>query len=166
MAPQLGREVTVNLRPGKPLETCAADDESVLASPPEESPAAVAVGRPTPAAVLALTDDPELRDLLFDTAIDEGWGVRCVASEAEAAAVLLAERPGLVVADLDMQSRAGAKFLRDLRRSPHRDIPCVAVTASNDTMLTVSIDAPVFFKPELEGLTDVLQRIFAVVPSL
>jgi CheY-like chemotaxis protein len=132
----------------------------VLVRPPERL--VTSTGRATPAAVLALTDDLELRDLLFELAIEEGWGVRCVASEAEAAAILLAERPGLVVADLDMQSRAGGKFLRDLRRSAHRDIPCIAVTASNDPMLAVSMDVSVFFKPELDGLIEALERIFAV----
>jgi CheY-like chemotaxis protein len=136
----------------------------VLAQPPQPPVLAIADGV-APAAVLALSDDLELRDLLFEAAIQEGWGVRCVASEAEAAAILLAERPGLVVVDLDMASRAGGKFLRDLRRSPHRDIPCVAVTASNDTMLAVSIDAPVFFKPELEGLTQAIERAFGVQRS-
>jgi len=118
--------------------------------------------RRAPAAILALTEDLELRDLLLELAIEEGYGVRCVATEAEAAAALHAERPGLVVADLDMPSRAGAKFLRTLRRSPHRDIPCFAVTATNDTMIAVSVDAPVYFRPALDGIAEALARLFGV----
>jgi CheY-like chemotaxis protein len=118
------------------------------------------VTRAPPAAILAVTDDPEVRDTLMELAIAEGFGVRCAATESEAANVIRAERPGLVLIDLDMASRAGTKFLRSLRQSTYRDIPCVAVTASNDPMLTVSIDATVFFKPSLEGLDSTVERLF------
>lgn len=113
-----------------------------------------------PAALLAVTDDLELRDLLLELAIEEGYGVRCVETDAEAGAILLAERPGVVVVDLDMKTGAGGKFLRLLRRSPHRGIPAMGVTSTNDTMLSVAIDAPVFFKPVLSGFADALRVLF------
>jgi CheY-like chemotaxis protein len=113
------------------------------------------------AAVLALTEDVELRDMLLELAIEEGYGVRCVTSEAEAGTVILAERPGVIVVDLDMASGAGGKFLRLLRRSAHRAIPAMAITATNDTMLSVSLDAPVFFKPNLMGFADALRALFS-----
>jgi CheY-like chemotaxis protein len=109
---------------------------------------------------LAITDDAEVRDLLLELAVTEGYGVRCTPTEAEAASVLRLERPGLILVDLDMEPRTGAKFLRTLRQSPYRDIRCVAVTASNDPMLPVSIDAPVFYKPSLDGLDVALDRLF------
>ncbi len=118
------------------------------------------VAPPTTAALLAVTDDVELRDLLLELAIEEGYGVRCVTTDAEAGAILLAERPGLVVVDLDMASGAGGRFLRSLRRSPHRTIPCMGITATNDMMISVAIDAPVFFKPVLSGFTDALHALF------
>jgi CheY-like chemotaxis protein len=114
----------------------------------------------TSAALLAVTDDVELRDLLLELAIEEGYGVRCVETDAEAGAILLHERPGVVIVDLDMPSGAGGKFLRLLRRSPHRTIPCMGVTATNDAMLSVAIDAPVFFKPVLAGFGDALRMLF------
>ena len=110
--------------------------------------------------MLALTDDAEARDLLLELAITEGFGVRCAGTEVEAANVLHLERPGLVLVDLDMPGRAGAKFLRTLRQGPYRDIPSIAITASNDPMLTISIDAPVYFKPGLDGLGAALERLF------
>jgi CheY-like chemotaxis protein len=122
---------------------------------------AMTVTHPAPAAILAITDDVELRDLLLELAIEEGYGVRCVETDAEAGAVLLAERPGVVIVDLDMATGAGGKFLRLLRRSVHRGIPCMGVTATNNTMLSVSIDAPVFFKPTLTGVADALRALFA-----
>ena len=121
---------------------------------------AMTVAPATPAALLAVTDDIELRDLLLELAIEEGYGVRCVATDAEAGTVLLAERPGVVIVDLDMASGAGGKFLRLLRRSPHRTIPCMGVTATNDMMISVSIDAPVYFKPLLSGFSDALRVLF------
>jgi CheY-like chemotaxis protein len=121
----------------------------------------VSVVKPAaPAALLALTEDAELRDMLLELAIEEGYGVRCVTNEAEAGTIILAERPGVVIVDLDMVGGAGGKFLRLLRRSPHRAIPCMAVTATNDTMLSVSLDAPVFFKPSLAGFAEALRVLF------
>jgi CheY-like chemotaxis protein len=119
----------------------------------------------TVASILALTDDAEAQDLLMELAITDGFGVRCAATEVEAANVLHIERPGLVLVDLDMPARAGTKFLRTLRQGPFRDIPSIAITASNDPMLTVSIDAPVFFKPALDGLGAALERLFWTKPS-
>jgi CheY-like chemotaxis protein len=113
-----------------------------------------------PASILAITEDLEVRDLLYELAISEGFGLRCATTELEAANLIHAERPGLVLVDLDMESRTGLKFLRTLRQSPYRDLPCLAVTASNDPMLTVSIDAPVYFKPALDGLPAALENLF------
>lgn len=113
------------------------------------------------ASVLAITDDAEVKDLLLELALHDGFGVRCATTEAEAAKLLHRERPGLLLVDLDMPARAGLKFMRTLRQSLYRDIACVAVTASNDPMLSVAVDAPVFYKPDLEGLDAVLQRLFA-----
>jgi CheY-like chemotaxis protein len=113
------------------------------------------------ASILAITEDPIVKDLLLEMALADGFGVRCAASEAEAAKLLHRERPGLLLVDLDMAGRAGLKFLRTLRQSLFRDIACVAVTASNDPMLSVAVDAPVFYKPDLDGLDAAVGRLFA-----
>jgi CheY-like chemotaxis protein len=113
------------------------------------------------ASILAITEDPMVKDLLLEMALADGFGVRCATTEAEAAKLLHRERPGLLLVDLDMTGRAGMKFLRTLRQSLYRDIACVAVTASNDPMLSVAVDAPVFYKPGLDGLDAALTRLFA-----
>ena len=111
------------------------------------------------ASILAITEDPVVKDLLLEMALHDGFGVRCAETEAEAAKLLHRERPGLLLVDLDMEGRAGMKFMRTLRQSLYRDIACVAVTASNDPMLSVAIDAPVFYKPlDLNSLVTVVQR--------
>ena len=119
----------------------------------------------TSAAVLAFTTDPEVRDLLLELAIAEGFGVRCAGSEAEAGEILDLERPGLVLVDLDMPSRAGTKFLRSFRQGPLGEIPCIAVTASNDPMLAVSVDASIFYQPDLAGIDAVIGRLFWPAPD-
>jgi CheY-like chemotaxis protein len=125
-----------------------------------KTPSPASLAAVTTAALLAVTDDLELRDTLLELAMAEGYGVRCVTTDAEAGTVLLAERPGVVIVDLDMGSGAGTKFLRMLRRSPHRAIPCMGITATNDMMVSVAIDAPVFFKPLLGGFADALRALF------
>ncbi len=136
----------------------AAPSDSKSSSPPVNS----VVRRPdtATAAILALTDDPEVRDLLLELAIADGFGVRCAATEAEAAEILDLERPGLVLVDLDMPARAGTKFLRTLRQGPLSEIPCIAITASNDPMLAVSVDASIFYKPDLDGIDTAIERLF------
>jgi len=158
-------EFTANRHARKPAETSAGDDQGVLDGLLFSDPIGVTPPREHPAALLVITDDPELRDLLMELAIEEGWGVRAVETEAEGAVAVQTERPGLVMVDLDMESRAGGKFLRTLRRSPHRDIPCFAVTKSNNTMLAVTLDAPVYFKPALDGLQEALMRLFSQSPT-
>jgi CheY-like chemotaxis protein len=134
----------------------------VLSPPPPTEPrapsgAAVAV---VSASILAITEDPVVKDLLMELALADGFGVRCAANEAEAAKLLHRERPGLLLVDLDMAARSGLKFMRTLRQSLYRDIACVAVTASNDPMLSVAVDAPVFYKPGLDGLDAAITRLF------
>jgi CheY-like chemotaxis protein len=114
-----------------------------------------------PASFLVVSDDPEVRDFLMELAIEEGYGVRCARTELEVRAALDEERPGLVIGDLDMPSRAGDRVLRALRRSEvDRDIARFGLTSSNDTMISVAIDAPVFFKPGLDGLGQALAHLF------
>ena len=112
------------------------------------------------ASILAITEDPVVKDLLMELALADGFGVRCAANESEAAKLLHRERPGLLLVDLDMAARSGLKFMRTLRQSLYRDIACVAVTASNDPMLSVAVDAPVFYKPGLDGLDAAITRLF------
>ena len=119
-------------------------------------------GRPAPAtaAVLAFTDDGEVMDLLMELAMAEGFGVRSARTDAEALNLMDLERPGLVLVDLDMPAGAGTKFLRTFRQGPLAGIPCIAVTASNDPMLAVSVDASIFYKPDLDGIEAAIGRLF------
>src|SRR4029077_17720384 len=57
------------------------------------------------ASILAITEDAEVKDLLLEMALSDGFGVRCATTEAEAAKLLHRERPGLLLVDLDMAGR-------------------------------------------------------------
>jgi hypothetical protein len=56
-------------------------------------------------------------------------------------------------------------LLRALRAEERwRGIPLFALTANNNPMATVTIDAPVFFKPDLNGLEDEVVGRFESAP--
>jgi CheY-like chemotaxis protein len=134
----------------------------LLSAPSDANPHTTSSRRPAPAAaaVLAFTADGEVMDLLMELAMAEGFGVRCARTDAEAQSLMDLERPGLVLVDLDMPASAGTKFLRALRQGPLSGIPCIAMTASNDPMLAVSVDASIFYKPDLDGIDAAIGRLF------
>jgi CheY-like chemotaxis protein len=89
----------------------------------------------------------------MEIAIERGYGLCCAVDGSEAIRVLETEPPALVVVDIDTPD--GRALLRALRAEERwRNIPLFALTATNNPMVTVTIDAPVFFKPELGGLED------------
>ncbi len=94
----------------------------------------------TPASLLAVVDDPEVRDHLFELAMAAGYGVYCASGALEALAVLSRERPGAVLVDLDMSNAKGLRFLnvfRDLRI--HDDILCIAITARQGAVMPAEV---------------------------
>lgn len=108
---------------------------------------------PAATAILALTRDAAARDLLMEIAIHRGYGLCCAVDGAEAIQILGREPPALIVLDIDTPE--GRTLLRALRAEERwRGIPLFALTANNNPMVTVTIDAPVFFKPDLNGLED------------
>jgi CheY-like chemotaxis protein len=108
---------------------------------------------PAPLAILTLTRDAAARDLLMEIAIDRGYGLFCAGDGADAIRTLENEPPALVVLDIDTPD--GRALLRELRAEERwRGIPVFALTATNNLMVTVTIDAPVFFKPDLGGLQE------------
>jgi CheY-like chemotaxis protein len=104
-------------------------------------------------AILALTRDATARDLLMEIASERGYGLYCATDGGEAIQLLGTEPPALVVLDIDTPD--GRAVLRALRAEERwRGIPLFALTATNNPMATVTIDAPVFFKPDLGGLEE------------
>lgn len=110
-------------------------------------------------AILGYTRDPVARDFLAEIAIEHGYGFRCAADGSEAMKVLDAEPPGLIVVDVDAPD--GRALVRALRADERwRGIPLLALTESNNPMIAVTVDAPVYFKPGLEGLEEAVTGRF------
>lgn len=109
--------------------------------------------------ILALTRDAAARDLLMEMALERGYGLCCAVDGAEAIRILGTEPPALMVVDIDTPD--GRALIRALRANERwRGIPLLALTATNNPMVTVSVDAPVFFKPDLDGLLEALTGRF------
>jgi CheY-like chemotaxis protein len=128
-------------------------------TPPASAAAAAAGADPHHCAVLALTRDPASRDLLMELALDRGYGLCCAADATEALRTLEVDPPALVIVDVDLPD--GRALVRALRADERwRGIPLIGLTATNNPMVTVTLDAPVFFKPDLDGLEDALAGRF------
>ena len=125
----------------------------------EGSAEAAAGGLALGTAILGLTRDAVARDLLMEIAIERGYGLCCAVDGAEAIRILGTEPPALVVVDIDTPD--GRALLRALRANERwRCIPLLALTATNNPMIAVTVDAPVFFKPDLEGLLEAVTGRF------
>jgi CheY-like chemotaxis protein len=103
------------------------------------------------ATILVLTRDVAARDHLMEIAIERGYGLCCQTDGGEVVRVLNMEPPGLLVVDMD--AKGGRELLRTVRaHAQWREIPLLALTATNNPMIAVTVDAPTFFMPEMNGL--------------
>ena len=110
-------------------------------------------------AILSLIHDPIARDLLTEIAVERGYGLFCAPGAREAGQVLSQEPPQLLIIDVD--SADGRVLLSMLRAHPGwKQIPILAITGSNNPMMAVSVDAPLFFRPELRGLEEAVTGRF------
>jgi len=108
-----------------------------------------------PGTILALTGDLEAQDHLMEMAVERGYGLCCRAAGPEAMRVLAAEPPQVLV--IDLEAPGARDLLRAVRaHAVWRDIPLFGLTASNNPMIAVIVDAPIFFMPELTGLEQAL----------
>jgi CheY-like chemotaxis protein len=123
----------------------AADSESASGAHTHPEPEARG------SAILGLVHDPVTRDLLMEIAVERGYGLFCAPGAEEASRLLAEDPPNLLVIDVDFPD--GRMLLSTLRAHPGwRLIPILAITGTNNPMMAVSVDAPLFFKPELNGL--------------
>lgn len=118
-----------------------------------------------PGTILAVTRDVVAQDLLSEVALERGYGLCCRELSADAMRVLVAEPPAVLV--IDMDAPGARDFFRSVRANPvWRAIPLLALTATNNPMIAVSLDAPIFFLPELVGLEQALATHLDPPPSL
>src|SRR6187549_1262395 len=86
----------------------------------------------TPAIILVVEDDTDIRESLVEVLEDEGFGVRAAADGRQALDVLRAERPlpDLILLDLMMPVMNGFQFReQQLSDAAFAGIPVVVVTA-------------------------------------
>lgn len=84
--------------------------------------------------ILVVDDSEEIRDIVVETLIDEGYAVACAGNGAVALAMLERTNPVLVLLDLNMPILDGWGFARCLAARPMH-IPIVIVTATENIAL-------------------------------
>jgi DNA-binding response OmpR family regulator len=103
--------------------------------------------------LLIVDDNPELRDMLARAFEREAYRVSLAATVAEARAVLLHNKPAVVVLDVELPDGNGVALCRELRRQDVR-VPMLLLTAHGEVRQRVEgLDA---------GADDFLSKPFAV----
>jgi CheY-like chemotaxis protein len=128
--------------------------------------------RPATSTILLVDDDRDFRATLADVLSDEGYSV-IEASSGQAALAALddltrSRKPGpdVLVLDLMMPGMSGIEVLQRLQKTPQwARLPVVVLTGMNDPMLSVRLDLPIAFKPDMDALLTAVQRQITTGPS-
>jgi CheY-like chemotaxis protein len=113
-------------RPSAVAAVAAAPSAGARAASPGEAPDLR--GR----YVLVVDDEADARELLVAALSRYGASVASAASAAEGRAVLLRQRPDVIVCDIEMPDEDGYSFIRGLRQLPAEEgggTPALALTA-------------------------------------
>ena len=104
--------------------------------------------KPSQATILAIDDDPDVRDFIVSSLIDLGHGVR-EASDGESGLALFAEdRPDLVIIDFVMPGLSGAEVARRiLDQVPDQRILFVSGYSETSAITQAAPGAPLLTKP-------------------
>jgi len=120
-----GATFTVTL----PAASVSVSDSHAAIGGAKEQPASSRLDR---LRVLVVDDDPDARDLVAEVLHRSGGVVLTAASASEALAMVVNERPQIVVADIGMPGEDGYVLVRRLRQLDDRElasIPALALTA-------------------------------------
>jgi two-component system CheB/CheR fusion protein len=134
-------------------------------------------GDPAPAtvrkgAVLVVEDDPQLRELLAQSLIDEGHRVARAYDGDEAMQLVEGEnfRPDAILADFNLPNgKNGLEVAAKVREKLHRDVPVIILTGDISTKTLRAIagaDCGQLNKPvKLDDVTQAVQRALAPKPE-
>ena len=116
--------------------------------------------RRRPPAVLIVEDDRILAEAIAEAIEAAGYRAIRAGDGWQALEAVKHEEPAMLLVDPSLPGMSGAAFLRFMRSSPTWSrIPRVIMTGTNDPMIGVREDAPVFYKPlDLDSLVAVVQR--------
>ena len=114
--------------------------------------------------VLVVDDDPAVRDSLRRSLTFEGYTVQTAGDGAQALAVVVADRPDVIVLDLQMPVIGGLETCRRLR-SAGDDVPVLMLTARDGTRDRVTgLDAGADdYLPKPFALEELLARLRALL---
>jgi len=117
-------------------------------------------GRRSPSLVLIVEDDANVAAATAEAVGAAGYRAICAHDSLQALEVLAHEVPAVLLVDLSLPGMGGSELLRRIKTSPAWcSIPRVIMTGTNDPMIGVREDAPVFYKPlDMASLVQVLQR--------
>jgi CheY-like chemotaxis protein len=118
--------------------------------------------RHRPSAVLIVEDDAILAEATAEAIEAAGYRTLRAGDGWQALEVLKRELPSVLLVDMSLPGMNGSEFLRFVRANPTwARIPRIIITGTNDPMIGVREDAPVFYKPlNLDSLVAVVQRYY------
>ena len=116
--------------------------------------------RNVPPAVLIVEDEAVFAEAAAEAIASMGYRVIHACDGWQALEALEREQPALLLVDLSLPGMSGSELLRLVRNNPTWSrIPRVILTATNDPMIRVREDAPVFYKPlDIDALLAVVRQ--------
>jgi CheY-like chemotaxis protein len=115
--------------------------------------------------VFVVEDDPDFRMAVGDLLAEEGLCPVLFSTAEKLLSSLDSEIPAAVVTDVVMPGMSGTQLLGVLRSHDRwRGIPVVVMTGNNDTALPIRLDAPIVYKPDMDGLVRALSTVLQRQP--
>jgi CheY-like chemotaxis protein len=119
--------------------------------------------------VLAVDDDPELRDVLKDLLASEGCSVISMDAALGAAGLVRRMRPDVILLDLGLPYRSGVWLLAELKADPRTaSIPVIILSALTEVLTAEqrAMAAAVIPKPfEADALIDTVRAACGPISS-
>ena len=82
--------------------------------------------------VLIIEDEESLADFFRAALASRGIECRCVSTSEAAHAAIAAQRPSLILTDMNLPGESGLEFVQHLKSDSHlAEIPVVAITADD-----------------------------------
>jgi CheY-like chemotaxis protein len=102
----------------------------------------------SPATILVIDDDPDVRGFIVESLEEQGYHVREASDGRKGLAELARERPDLVVLDFIMPGLSGAEVANRIL-TKHPDLPILFVSGYSETeaVKRVAPNAPLLTKP-------------------
>jgi len=152
MARQSGGAARIESAPGEgtavKLYFRAATAEASRVAESASAHADDSAARRTPASVLVIDDDPDVRGFIAASLEEHGYRVRQASDGRSGLAAMARDKPDLVILDFIMPGLSGAEVAnRILLKAPEQPILFVSGYSETDAVKRVAPDAPLLTKP-------------------